>query len=85
LLRGSEQELVRRIQGEQRALAEVSARGVADELMGAVEALARAADLIDWLRASPRERQGGLSLLANSNILFDIDVRLRLQQCFGCR
>jgi len=29
--------------------------------------------------------EGILALLANSNIFFDIDMSLRLQQCFGGR
>ncbi|MGA9521299.1 MAG: ATP-binding protein [Myxococcaceae bacterium] len=63
LLRSAEDELARRIGGEQRALAGLAAREVSTGLMGAVEALGRATEAIDWSSASPEETLGGLSLL----------------------
>ncbi len=63
LLRSAEDELARRIGGEQRALAGLAAREVSTGLMGAVEALGRATEAIDWSAASAEEVMGGLSLL----------------------
>ncbi|HEX4620709.1 MAG TPA: two-component sensor histidine kinase, partial [Myxococcaceae bacterium] len=63
LLRGSEQELSRRIRGEQRALAGAAAEGVAAQLMGAVDAVARSAEAVDWAHMSAEEMRGALFLL----------------------
>ncbi len=63
LLRSAEDELARRIGGEQRALAGLAAQEASTRLMGAVEALGRATEAIDWSAASPHEVSGGLSLL----------------------
>ena len=63
LLRGAEQELTRRIGSEQHARAEAAAQLAAQSLLGAVDQVARAAELFDWERSSPEELQGGLRLL----------------------
>jgi two-component system NtrC family sensor kinase len=63
LLGSSERALVDRIAREQVADAQAQAERSATSLMGPVDALGRAAEAIDWLRATPEERKGGLSLL----------------------
>ena len=88
LLRASEDELSRRIQGEQRALAAAAAEGAAGQVMGAVNAVARAADAIDWTHASSVELKGGLSLLYQQSpavsavILLDADGQVEAGPVF---
>src|SRR5687768_7255994 len=63
LLRESEAELKARIQAEQRAVAGAAAEATASQLIGAINAISRSAELIQWQSASPEEVKGGLSLL----------------------
>jgi signal transduction histidine kinase len=63
LLRQSEAELSRRIGAEERAVASAAAESSAAQLMGAVNALSRSAELVNWAELTPDETRGGLSLL----------------------
>jgi C4-dicarboxylate-specific signal transduction histidine kinase len=63
LLRSFERELQTRIAHEQRAVAVAVAEGVSSQLLGAINAVARSAELIDWAKATPEELRGALSLL----------------------
>lgn len=63
LLGDAQRALAERIASEQRALVTAAAERTSGQLLEAVNGIARAAELIDWARASPAERRGGLSLL----------------------
>ncbi|MHB8874441.1 MAG: sensor histidine kinase [Myxococcaceae bacterium] len=69
LLRQSEAELSRRIGAEQRALADAAAETSAAQMMGAVNALSRSAELVQWSGLSPEEAHGALSLLYQQSAL----------------
>jgi two-component system NtrC family sensor kinase len=76
LLRHSEAELSHRIRAEQRAVATAAAEGVASEVMGAGDAVARAAMSMDWPHLASDEVSGALRLLYQQSALVDAVVLL---------
>jgi signal transduction histidine kinase len=63
LLGDAQRALAERIASEQRAVVSAAAERTSAQLLETVDAIARAAGLIDWAHASQDERRGGLSLL----------------------
>ncbi len=69
LLRGAEREVSERIAREQRASASLLAELSGEQLLGAIDSIARAAEAFDWTAATAEERAGGLRLLYQQSSL----------------